>query len=430
VLVSRSTPIPLVGRPAGAILFRRPGQDVTAGAFAAAAACLAASLPATGPAINVCMDRYAFALAFAAACLRGHASVLTSDASPGRLAALRAQYPDGYTVDDARTWLTECRSADIIPSIPADQPAAIVFTSGSTGAPVGHCKTWGALAERSIDAAAAFGLDPAHPATLVGTVPPQHMYGFETTVLWPLHAPLSVWCGPVFYPADTRAALSACPTPRLLVTTPLQLRGLLEGPALPGMDRVISATAPLDQALAERAERAWNTTVSEIFGATEVGSIAARCTANGPAWTLYPRITLREQDGRLLVEAPYASPTPLDDALDIGVDRRFTLRGRRSDVVKLAGRRASLAGLNSILLGIDGVLDGVFVAPDAACHHAARMTAFVVAPGRDADAILAELRALIDPAFLPRRVVQVDRLPRNDLGKLPLQALQPLRAGS
>ncbi len=416
--------VPLVARDAGAVLYRLPGRVVTAGAFAGEAMRLAATLPGTGTAINVCGDRYAFALAFAAALLRGHVSLLTSDRSPDRLQALARRFPDSYLIDDAQTALPPGAPALAMPEVPAERPAAIVFTSGSTGEPVGHLKLWGALAARSMDAAAAFGLDPADPATLVATVPPQHMYGFETTVLWPLHAPLSVWCGAVFYPADTRAALAACPAPRLLVTTPLQLRGLLEGPPPPAVQRIISATAPLDPALAATAERACATEMWEIFGATEVGSIAARRPLASPSWTLYGQVRLCLEAGRVWVHAPGAAATCLDDAVELLGDGRFNLLGRRSDVVKLAGRRASLAGLNRILLEIDGVVDGVFVPPDAAGHQAARMTAFVVAPGLAPAAILAELRARIDPAFVPRRLVQVDQLPRTPMGKLPLQALR------
>ena len=58
----------------------------------------------------------------------------------------------------------------------------------------------------------------------------------------------------------------------------------------------------------------------------------------------------------------------------------------------------------------------------------ARMLAFAVAPSLSAEAILAALRARIDPVFLPRRVIRLDRLPRDPLGKLPARALEALRA--
>jgi acyl-coenzyme A synthetase/AMP-(fatty) acid ligase len=53
----------------------------------------------------------------------------------------------------------------------------------------------------------------------------------------------------------------------------------------------------------------------------------------------------------------------------------------------------------------------------------------VVAPGLDANTLVEHLRRRIDPVFLPRPLLMVDRLPRNATGKLPLQALQALCEG-
>ena len=421
-------PIPLTDRPPDAILFRLPGCAITAAHFAADAARLAATLPDAPYAINLCTQRYAFAVAFAAALQRGQTSLLAADRSPDRVAALSARFPGATTLTDAMVPPPGNQRA-AAPAIPADRVAAIVFTSGSTGTPVAHSKTWLALAERSRDGGIAFGLDEATPVTITATVPPQHMYGFETSVLLPLHAPAAAWCGPAFYPADIRTALAASDAPRVLVTTPLQLRALLEAASLPTIARIISATAPLDPAMAAAAEAQWGTTVSEIFGASEVGSIAARRTLDGPGWTPYPQIRLTPTTDGLLVSAPGQSDLVLDDNVEMLPGGQFRLLGRRSDVVKLGGRRASLAGLNRALAAIEGVEDGVFLPPPAEDHHAgARMTAFVVAPCCGGDTILAALRSQIDPVFLPRRIVHVDRLPRNELGKLPLGALRALQA--
>jgi acyl-coenzyme A synthetase/AMP-(fatty) acid ligase len=256
------------------------------------------------------------------------------------------------------------------------------------------------------------------------------MYGFETTVLLPLHAPASSWCEPAFYPEDVASAVRAVPEPRVLVTTPLQIRALLRASAeLAPIERVISATAPLFPDIAAAAERRWDTRVFEIFGATEVGSIASRRTIDGDIWTTYPRVYIREDGANTVVDGPFAVPHALSDVVETLDSQHFQLFGRRADLIKLAGRRASLAELNRILTGIDGVLDGQFVAPDDLDQRpTARMLVFVVAPERSAGEIMADLRERIDPPFLPRRVVRVDELPRNDVGKLTDQALEALRA--
>ncbi|MBV9783140.1 MAG: acyl-CoA synthetase [Acidisphaera sp.] len=436
---------PLVGRAAGDILFRGPEGAFTAKDFLLAVHRLAAALPQSGHYLNLCQDRRHFAVAFAATVLRGQVSLLTSDRSEARLRRLAERFPGccAVTEEAADLPLPQHRfalhSASPAPGgmdnpmIPAGQPAALVFTSGSTGEPVAHGKSWGALATRSAAAAERFGLAPAAPASIVGMVPPQHMYGFETTILLPLHAPVSVWCGPAFYKADVEQALAAVPGPRVLVTTPLQLRALLaagiriSSEGIAPVERVISATAPLYRDLAGDVERAWGTSVCEIYGATEVGSIASRRTVAEEDWQVYPSVRLEPCLDGVQVLAPYAEPTGLNDEVAFAGTDRFSLLGRKTDIVKLAGKRASLAGLNRILNEIDGVQDGLFVAPDDLEERpTARLLAYVVAPERSSEDILAALRGRIDPVFLPRRVVRVDGLPRNELGKLPRQVLATL----
>ena len=68
--------------------------------------------------------------------------------------------------------------------------------------------------------------------------------------------------------------------------------------------------------------------------------------------------------------------------------------------------------------------DGAFHVPERA-EGVTRLMAFVVAP-RATRRVLAALRRRIDPAFLPRPLVKVERLPRAATGKIPLEALRAL----
>ena len=63
-------------------------------------------------------------------------------------------------------------------------------------------------------AVAHLGLDDGRAFALVGTVPAQHMYGFEVTVLLALQGGLAFSNRQPFYPADIREALEAVPQPR------------------------------------------------------------------------------------------------------------------------------------------------------------------------------------------------------------------------
>src|SRR5690606_16506229 len=126
--------------------------------------------------------------------------------------------------------------------------------------------------------AASLGLERKKSATVVATVPPQHMYGLEASILLPLCFGGGTVCsGKPFFPADIHAALECCPKPRILVTTPLHIRALVKaGAALPEIEFILSATSPLSRALAVKAEILFRTRVLEIYGCTEAGSIASR----------------------------------------------------------------------------------------------------------------------------------------------------------
>jgi acyl-coenzyme A synthetase/AMP-(fatty) acid ligase len=451
---------PLLQRPMDDILFWRPGrsvQRVTGAGFLRAAARVAAGLPEASAYLNLCRDPSGTAIALAASMLRGRPCVLVTDPSPGGIALLAARFPGAYPLLDEgaecppgldRGGIATIQPGDADgptagnPTFAPDMIALIGVTSGSSGKPSAHPKSWGALDARNHAAAQRFGLrDGGQQRPLVGAVSPTHMYGMETMVLLPLHAHLVTWCAPSFFPGDAAANLAeaaswragdSMPAQPVFITTPLQLGALVQtGVPLPAMHAVVSATAPLEPGLAARAEALWDAPVLEIFGATEIGSIASRRTAREEAWTLYDGVSLHRRDGRVEAVAEGAPPTPLSDVLDLLPGGGFRLVSRSSDIVKRGGRRASLAGLTRILAGLDGVLDAAFVMPEPSAGRSGtdRPLAFAVAPGRDGASLLAELRGLVEPAFLPRRIQLVERLPRNEIGKLPREALLALAAG-
>ena len=116
----------------------------------------------------------------------------------------------------------------------------------------------------------------------------------------------------------------------------------------------------------------------------------------------------------------------LSDIIELRNAETFLLHGRSADLINIAGKRTSLAHLNYHLNSIAGVRDGVFVMPEEAGQEAARLMAFVVAPGLTSEEIINVLRLRIDAAFLPRPLRFVDALPRNATGKLPREALTEL----
>jgi 3-hydroxymyristoyl/3-hydroxydecanoyl-(acyl carrier protein) dehydratase/acyl-CoA synthetase (AMP-forming)/AMP-acid ligase II len=262
-------------------------------------------------------------------------------------------------------------------------------------------------------------------------VPHQHSYGLESLLLLGWQHGLALHAERLFYPADIRAQLAAAPRPRILVTTPVHLRVLLaESEAPPPVDMVLCATAPLATHLARDAEARFAVALHEIYGCSEAGQIAARRTALTEEWHCLDGIALREDAAGVWASgAPIPMETLLPDVIELRDPARFLLHGRIADMVNVAGKRTSMVHLNYHLNAIDGVRDGAFVmSNELATGATSRLAAFVVAPGLNAEFILAELRRRIDVAFLPRPLRLVPELPRNALGKLPHDEIQRLIA--
>lgn len=434
------------GGGAARTLAWRDGEAITLAQCLAEAAAFAQRLPHGQP-VNLCRDRYLFTLALLAAMRRGQTSLMPPNAMPHTLRQLAATGQSPYALIDDPAHDTAGLPALLVQrpaaavhdpiawSLPPQQWIACLLTSGSTGEPQPQRKRWDAL-QRSIRAenaslSALLGWPTIAGLHLVATVPPQHSYGFESSVLLALLGGASFDAGRPFYPADIADALARLPRPRALVTTPVHLKALLgSGVALPPADLVLSATAPLSPQLAQQTEARLGGRLIEIYGCTEAGQVAARRTTAGDVWTALDglRIEARGDAGdgeRFVVSGGHVlEPTPLADRLQLLDARRFRLLGRANDVINVAGKRNSLAHLNFHLNRIDGVRDGVFWLPDDVPEAVVRLVAFVVAPTLGARAIVAALRPCVEAAFLPRRVIHVDALPRDATGKITAQALR------
>ena len=444
-----------------AIIAHDRGRAITAREYLCAVRHMAARLPTpaegTAYVLNMCGNRYHFAVVLGAALLRGQPVLLPSSRTADMLQQLHEAYAGLHVVAD------EAMDTGPLPLIsfeagpppaagsPFDVPVldpqqiyAYVFTSGSTGRPVAHAKHWGLMVQAAQAAGRrvrqhlqAHGHAADAPFTVTGTVPAQHMFGFEFTVMMPLHSQAAIDASRPFYPADIAAALATVPAPRMLISTPFHLRTLVEsGITQTSPDLVMSATAPLSPQLARQTEEVLSTTLLEIYGCTECGQVATRRPAVSELWQTLEGLVITEQT------APGGEPTfvasgghvagqvPLADVLDLRSPTTFALLGRHADMVNIAGKRTSMAYLNHQLNSIPGVVDGaLYWAQDQEQDARARNQrpiAFVVAPTLNEADLQQALRERIDAAFLPRPIHFLPALPRNSTGKLTQQVLADL----
>lgn len=448
-LLNPSVPLLPHANPTHVVAWR-DGRCVTAAQFLSDVQRLIPLLPASTHILNDCHDRYRFLVALCAIMVAGKINLLPSTRTPETIRQLQTFAPDASCLTDQHHCAVALPQTPFppsavfgnvadnasfeVPQLADAQLVAYVFTSGSTGLPVAHRKTWGALVRNVQAEAQQFGLAGGASCTIVGTVPPQHMYGFESTVLMPLVNGLAMASSPGFYPADICTALEQVPAPRVLITTPVHLRQLISmQTALPSVDLIVSATAPLSPQLALQSEQAFDAPLCEIYGSTETGQIATRRPTASQEWTLFPGLHMQRDphdvgDERMWISGAHVEiAMPMNDAIELAGEGRFLMHGRMADMINIAGKRSSLTYLNHHLNAIPGVEDGAFyMPPEKTSGEVTRLKAFVVAPGIAVEAILAALREKIDPAFMPRPLAKVARLPRNATGKLPQAALAEL----
>lgn len=407
---------------------------------------LAARLDPTKEAINLCQDRYHFAVSLFACAQRGIDSRLPNSSAREHIALVAGLSENIFCISD--------HSSNPLPNLPyvfagtntlsrnrsngtqfissefdANKRLATVFTSGSTGNPKPHHKTLGSMYESGAKVAKILWEHANGPCSVVSTVPFRHMYGLEYTVTVPILHGGTLSEHMPYYAADVAEALSAMHRPRMLVTTPYHLHMILEsGVNLPEIGVILSATAPLGMTLAAAAEKKLGAPLLEIYGSTETGPLGTRRTAKEDFWTLVGEIGLQQKGEFFIASGGHLSgEQQLNDYLEIINSRQFRLLDRHENQLNIAGKRASLAHLNHLLQSAPGVRDAIIFDPQrgsSQVNH--RLAAFIVAPQADEMAVLGYLRQHVDQVFLPRPLIKVESIERDSNGKVTQKILMEM----
>jgi acyl-coenzyme A synthetase/AMP-(fatty) acid ligase len=376
--------------------------------------------------INLCENRYHFLVVFAASALLKQISLLPSSRLQSELERLKNDYSDSYQISDStvaqicKTETNEIHFAKEDLLIKKEQIVAIVFTSGTTGTPTAHSKTWGQLVGGAKRVKQRFSFNKTAQHTIVATVPPQHMFGFETTIIYPLVNEIMVHADCPFYPLDINNTLSQIISPVILITTPLHLK-ICHNAKINwhNIDFIISATAALSYETALKTEDKLKTKVLEIYGCSEVGAIATRHISKSNKWQLLENYVLNNQDSTILTLPEYKDAIIIPDTVKIYDGYYFELLQRNNDLIKIGGKRESLSNLTQKLKNMEGVEDCIFLIPDKKAHQRVHLIAFVVAPKLEVKEVREYLLNFIDPVFLPKPIRFFEELPYNEFGKLP-----------
>ena len=424
----------------------------TLGQFAHDAETLRPQIAHASDVCNVFADRYDFMVGLAATMLNGQRTVLPNSPAPEAVAGVlggmdapvilggkqhHSELAYRLPALNAATGIAD--PAPIFAALEASEAPIHVYTSGTTKQPQRNLKNWSILSGGAALTTAILeqlDIDPATGA-LLGTTPHQHMYGLEATVFSALAFGYASYRHALFFPDDldrsVRAARAQGINALVLVTSPAHLK-FLEASILANSEirGVISATAPLSLAQAERLELRGDLAVMEIYGSTETGSLAIRRTVEGPLWQPLAGFTLESSGDTCIARAPHLpDAVPLGDRVEIAPDGRFELLGRVGDMVSINGKKTTLAALNAVLIETPGLADGIVLhrrndGEDTLAIVAVRAGDASHSETEMKSAIRRQLLRHLDPVFVSRRIAFTDELPRSGTGKIPAGKLDEL----
>ena len=380
-------------------------------------------------------DSYEFGCALFGAWHAGKIPMLPGDTQPQTLerllpqvAACAGELP-GALVSAAHGPQTPLRELD------PQAARLVIYTSGSSGEPLAISKRLDQLDSEVRHQEVVFGarLDAQGPVLIHSTVSHQHIYGLLFLSLWPLAAGRCVSTAKLEYPEQMAAQLAQCSC--VLVSSPAHLRRLPASLDWSGVREhlraVFSSGGPLPPESSQAANDLWGQSPIEVYGSSETGGVAWRQRAfDGDAWTPLPGVQWRLEEGTLLVRSPHLESDDWWETSDLAralPDGRFTLQGRVDRIVKIEGKRVSLAAMEKALRDTGLVAEARTLS--SRNEDAARL-AVVAVPTPEGWAVLREvgkrafnerLRAELLRGFervvLPRRFRYVRELPVNSQGK-------------
>jgi O-succinylbenzoic acid--CoA ligase len=303
----------------------------------------------------------------------------------------------------------------------AEQPVAVMHTSGTTAAPKPVELTSANWLASALGSAVALGLDPAE--RWLCPMPLVHVGGLSIPIRSAIYATTAVLHGHF----DTEAVLAELMDPSrrttLVSLVPTMLARLLDAGLQrpPALRWALLGGGPIAPALLHRAEQA-GVPVAPTYGMTEACSQIAT-----HGWPL-PGAEIWTSSGEVIVRGPMVSAGALADdgwlhTGDLGsFDQRSRLRitGRIADTIVTGGENVAPAEVEAVLLEHPAVSDAaVFGRPDAEWGEA--VSALVVlraSAAVDGAALRAHCSARLAPFKVPKAFTFAERLPRSVTGKL------------
>ncbi len=393
------------------------------------------------------------------------AAFLIADAQAhGIVAASDMRLPGAARIEIAAARLMSLDGPGPLPETMAEDPAYLIYTSGTTARPKGVLHAHRSVMGRAMMVHAWEGLGPGDVTLHAGTLNWSYTMGAGLIDPWLARAHAVLYDGPRDRQLWPRLIARYGVT--VFAAVPTVYRQMLKyAPPVPGdlpsLRHGLCAGEPLPPAVAEEWQRRTGTPLYEALGMTEVSTYIS----SGPATPVRPGSPGRPQPGRRVAVLPEESgETPLaagevgvlavhrsDPGLMLGYWRRpaedaqvyrgewfvsgdlaaidsdgyVWFRGRSDDTITSFGYRLSPAEIEAALASHEGVADAGVAALPLGADKTLVLACIVVREGAALDE--AQLRAHVERRLAaykrPHEYRFVAELPRTRNGKLLRRAL-------
>jgi malonyl-CoA/methylmalonyl-CoA synthetase len=332
-------------------------------------------------------------------------------------------------------------------SLDGDAAAAIVYTSGTTGASKGAILTHNNFASNALSLITCWKISEADRFLL--TLPLFHVHGLANG----LHTWLIAGCRMRLlerFDRETATATFLDFQPTLFFGVPTIYVRLLDTPPElarqigASMRLFVSGSAPLPAQVLEDFRALFGHVILERYGMTEtlmnISNPYAGERRPGTIGLPLPGVSVKLIEGELYVRGPNVFPgywrreEPFADGYfrtgDLAVrseDGYYTLQGRKSDLIISGGFNIYPREIEEFLEEQPGVAEAAVVGtPDHARGQVA-VAYLVVRDGFDQSAVEAACRAQLASFKMPRQFVIVEKIPRNAMGKIQKHLLATAR---
>jgi acyl-coenzyme A synthetase/AMP-(fatty) acid ligase len=270
----------------------------------------------------------------------------------------------------------------------------------------------------------------------VATVPPYHIYGLLFSILVPLVAHARVMPDIYTFPQEIISTINKHKA-SVLVSVPIHYRALkVDNLSTPSLKVAFSSSGVLNRPDGLHFLKKTGLGITEIYGSTETGGIAARnISEHTDSWKAFDIVGWKLAGSRLFVKSDFASPEMQRDADGFCLtgdearedqDNRFILLGRADGIVKVAGKRVDLLEVQNKIKTLPAVSDAVVVALPTEKGRESIIAAAVVARDLTETHLRKLLMYMLEPYAVPRRVKIVSSIARTATGKIDRRRIEQL----